>query len=256
MHLEGRMSVKAALDVGRRAIEKILVAEGADEARFADVLAAAMAKKLPITHVSAAALDEIAHGKTHGGLVAMCGVRAADAESALEPALKAKEPALFLLLEGVDDARNFGSTLRTAESLGVHAVLVRKREWDLDETDVMRASSGAFERLVIVRFDHEDGLVGRLKARGLGVWACVPNVMGTIYDADLAKPAVIAIGGEKRGLSGTLRAQCTGFMRIPMRAGSSSLAGRDAAAIVIAEVGRQRPASRARFAATDDPISD
>ncbi len=238
MHLEGRLSVQAALDVGRRKIEHLLVARGADEEKFKDVLAAAKARKIPVKRVEAAELDDIAHAKTHGGLVAVCAPRAADLERALDPIL-AGTP-LLLLLEGVDDARNFGSTLRTAEALGVHAVLLRKREWDFDETDVMRSSSGAFERMCIVRFDHEDGLVGRLKKRGLAVWAAVPNVMGTIYDADLAKPAVVAIGGEKRGLSGTLRAQCTGFMRIPMKSGSTSLAMRDAAAIVIAECGRQR----------------
>jgi 23S rRNA (guanosine2251-2'-O)-methyltransferase len=241
----------AAIEAGRRKIEKLLVARDARDEKLADVLKAARDRRIPVERVEAAELDAIAHAKSHGGLVALCEARRPEGVAELDALLARERRPLLLLLEGVDDARDLGSVLRSADALGAQAVLLRKREWDFDETDVMRSSSGAFERLCVVRFDHEEGLVERLKSRGLAVLACVPNVMGTIYEQDLAAPAVVAIGGEKRGLSGTLRAKCTGFMRIPMKAGSTSLTMRDAAAVVLGEAMRQRsvtkapPASRA-----------
>ncbi len=240
MHLEGRLSILAALTTGRRRVAQVLVSRDAKPEKVAGVLEAARARHVPVRKVEAGELDRLAHGKTHGGLVAVCDARAPDDEAALGRILDRERSPLLLMLEGADDARNLGSVLRTAEALGVHAVLVRKREWDFDETDVMRASSGAFERLCVVRFDHEDGLTARLKSRGLAILACVPNVMGTIYEADLARPVVLAVGGEKRGLSGTLRGECTGFVRIPMKAGATSLTMQDAAAIIVAEAMRQR----------------
>ena len=214
--------------------------EGAKEGRFDEVFASAKRKRIPVRQVSAAALEEIAHAKTHGGLVAICTERAPDPESVLDPILAGPEPPFLLLLEGVDDARNFGGVLRTAEALGVHAVLLKKREWDFDETDVMRASSGAFERLRIVKVQREDGLLERLKARSLALWACIANARRSVYDADFRTPLVLAVGGEKRGLSGAVRSICTGFLRIPGRPGATSLTMNHAAAILIAEVARQR----------------
>jgi len=243
-HLEGRLSVQAVMEAGRRTIEKLLVSNTANEEKLEEVLKAARERNIPVQRVASEELDAIAHAKTHGGLLALCEPRRPDGEAELDAVLARERSPLMLLLEGVDDARDFGSVLRSGEALGVHAVLLRKREWDFDETDVMRSSSGAFERLCIVRFDHEDGLVERMKTRGLAVLACVPNVMGTVFDQELATPVVIAVGGEKRGLSGTLRAKCTGFMRIPMKAGSTSLTMRDAVAVVLGEAMRQRTLPR------------
>ena len=239
VHLEGRMSVQAAIDAGRRSFESILVRDDADE-RLNEVLAAARKKKIPVRRVSESELDEVAHGKTHGGLIALCSERTPDPEPALDAILDREKAPFLLLIEGVEDPRNFGFTLRTAEALGIHAVILKKHAWDFDETALCRASSGAFERMCVVRTGREDGLLERLKKRGLAVWACVPNVMGTPYDADLRGPLVLAVGGEKRGLSGAVRSQCTGFMRIPMKAGATSLSMDHAAAIVMAEAARQR----------------
>lgn len=240
MHLEGRMSVQAAIESGRRTFEKVLLGADTDEERVREALTAAKRKGIPVQRLPRAEIDEIAHGKTHGGLVAICSERVPDPESALLAILDREPVPFFLLLDGVEDTRNLAYTLRTAEALGVHAVLLRKHNWDFDETDLSRTSSGAFERLCFVRVDREGALLKTLKARGLSLWACVPNVLGTIYQANLRAPLVLAIGGEKRGLSGTVRALCTGFMRIPMKPGSTSLSMSHAAAIVMGEVVRQR----------------
>lgn len=239
-HLEGRMSVMAALQAGRRRIESIWVRNDAEPGKFDEVLELAKKKKVPVRQVAAAELDTIAHAKTHGGLIAMTEPRPSDTEKDVDAILAAEKAPFLLLLEGIDDDRNLGFTLRTAEALGVHAVIVKRRDWDVDETGVSRSSAGAFERMCIVRTDREDGLLERLKSKGFAIWGCVPNVMGTIHQADLKGPIVLAVGGEKRGLSGAVRGLCTGFMRIPMKPGVTSLSMSHAAAIAMAEVVRQR----------------
>ena len=144
----------------------------------------------------------------------------------------------LLLLEGVDDARNFGYTLRTAEALGADAVLLKKHLWNFDATDVSRASGGAFERLPMVRFEGTELLL-RLKRRGLSLLGCLGSAKRAYTELDLARPIVVAIGGEKRGLSGATRKLCDRFMKIPTPQGSS-LALSQAAAVVMGEVMRQR----------------
>src|SRR5438046_10462202 len=82
------------------------------------------------------------------------------------------EPPLLLLLEGVDDARNLGFTLRSADALGVHAVLIKKHLWDFDATEVARPASGAYERLPLVQLDDVD-LLRDLQRRGLRLFGCI-----------------------------------------------------------------------------------
>lgn len=237
-HLEGRAGVLAALAVRRRTFEAVLIGEDVPADRAGEVERAAGEAGVAVRRVPAAELDAVAHGRTHGGIVALCGERPLEGPAELARLLDGLQgPPLLLLLEGADDPRNLGFTLRSAEALGVQAVLLRRRAWDFDSVEVSRPSSGAFERLPVVRFDGTE-LIADLKKRGLKLYGCVAGASRTIYETQLWKPCVIAVGGEKRGLSGAVRDLCNSIMKIPTRAGSLSLTA--AADVVLGEAARQR----------------
>jgi 23S rRNA (guanosine2251-2'-O)-methyltransferase len=149
-------------------------------------------------------------------------------------------PPLLLLLEGVQDERNLGFTLRSAEALGATAVLMKKHVFEFDETEVSRTSSGAFERLPLVRIDRETELLHEFERRRLVLVGCIGRAERTIYDVDLRGPALLCVGGEKRGLSAAVRAECTVFARIPMASAATSLPMSHAAAVLLSEAARQR----------------
>jgi 23S rRNA (guanosine2251-2'-O)-methyltransferase len=153
-----------------------------------------------------------------------------------------RQPPLLLLIEGVDDARNLGFTLRTAEALGVHAVLIKKHLWDFDSVEVARPASGAYERLPLVQIDDVTPLQ-QLQRRGLRLYGCIAGVKRTIYDVNLAEPAILAIGGEKRGLSGAVRSICDRLITIPNLGEGTSLPLSHAASVAMAEAMRQRLAT-------------
>ncbi len=243
IRLEGRVTVLAALRAGRRTFGEVLVDEAAPADRVGDLLAEAAARKVAVRRVPAAELDGLTHAKSHGGVVASCSPRPLQGPADLPGIVKGAEGgALLLLLEGADDARNLGFVLRSAEAFGAHAVLLRKRAWDFDEVEVTRPSSGAFERLPLVLFDDIAVLEG-LKESGLKLYGCVAGASRTLHETQLWKPCVIAVGGEKRGLSGAVRDRCNSILRIPTRTGSLSLS--HAAAVVCAEAMRQRDGRRA-----------
>jgi 23S rRNA (guanosine2251-2'-O)-methyltransferase len=240
VHLEGRQCVLAALAARRRRFDAILLRQGLEAARCQDVLDVAAKAGVPVRYVEPAELDALAHGATHGGIVAVCSEKpAATPEELLALIEGLREPALLLLLEGVDDARNLGFILRTAEAMGVDAVLLRRRAWDLDEVEVSRPSSGAYERLMVFVFD-DLALLAELKRRRLSLYGCVPNAQRSMYEAAWTGPSIIALGGEKRGLSGAVRDLVDRFISIPTVGGASSLSLSHAAAIVLAEAQRQR----------------
>ncbi|HEY3226450.1 MAG TPA: RNA methyltransferase, partial [Planctomycetota bacterium] len=222
-HLEGRASVLAALEARRRTVHEILVARAAKPDKVADVLASAARHGVPVRRVSPEEIERLAHGRTHGGVLAVCSPRPLDTPAGLMALLRGlKEPPLLLVLDGVDDPRNLGLCLRAAESLGAHAVLLRKRAWDFDTVEVARPSSGAFERMTLVLFDGTK-LLEDLRAARIPLIACLANAVKTMHEADLAGPAAIVVGGEKRGISAAVRVLCDRRMRIPSKPGGASL---------------------------------
>jgi 23S rRNA (guanosine2251-2'-O)-methyltransferase len=241
IHLEGRIAVEAALEVGRRRIEVVLLKAGAHEEKLGGLLAAAKRRAVAVKRVDAAELDGLTHGATHGGVVAVCGPLPTTSEVELLSLLDGRTAApLLLLLEGIQDDRNLGFTLRSAEALGATAVLLKKHVFDFDETEVSRTSSGAFERLPLVRIDRETELLRELERRGLAFVGCIGRAERTIYEVDLRGPTILCIGGEKRGLSAAVRRECTTFARIPMASHATSLSMPHAAAVLLAEAARQR----------------
>jgi len=224
--LEGRICALAALQAGRRKFEALLVKQGIRDDSIRELLDAAAALGVPVRRVREEALDAQAHAKTHGGIVAIA-----------EPLPPSTLPAVLdfvLFLDGVDDGRNLGYAIRSAEAFGVQAVILRRRAWDFDGGDVSRASSGAFERMPVV--------IGDEVPPGLALIGCMAGATKTIYDEDLAKPLALAIGGEKRGLSAAVRDRCTARVSIPTRPEAPSLSLTHAAAVAMGEVARQRRA--------------
>lgn len=239
-HLEGRQSVLAALRARQRKFQVILVSHGAHLEKFQDVLELAGQLGVPVKTVDRRELDAMAHGQTHGGMVALAGPKPRmPAERLLEMVDALKAPPLLLLLEGVEDARNLGFTLRSAEAMGVHAVLIKKHLWDLDPVEIARPASGAYERLPLVQIDSVDPLV-QLQRRGLRLYGCIAGAKRRIYDVDLTVGSILAIGGEKRGLSGAVRSLCNRFVTIPTLGEGASLSLSHASAIIVAEAMRQR----------------
>jgi 23S rRNA (guanosine2251-2'-O)-methyltransferase len=240
-HLEGKQSVLAALRAYQRRFQVILVSQSAHAERVQDVLDAAAERGVPVRRVDPRELDDMAHGSSHGGVLAVVSPKQRTTPQQLMAQLDAlREPPLLLLLEGVDDARNLGFTLRSAEALGVHAVLIKKHLWDFDTVEVARPASGAYERLPLVQIESIDPLKD-LQKRGLRLYGCIAGAKRTMYDVDLRGGCILAIGGEKRGLSGAVRSICDRFITIPTAGdAASSLSLSHAGAIVMAEAMRQR----------------
>ena len=239
--LEGKICVEAALKARQRKISLIIIRSGLHAGQIQPILDEAEQQNISIKYASGAELDAMAHGKTHGGIIALATPKPPLSWEVVLERIKyqTRSPGL-LLLEGIDDSQNFGFTLRSAEAMGIDAVLLKKHLWDFDGAAVSRASSGAFERMPIALLDQVDKTLPRFKNAGLKLFGCIANAKRTIYDADLTAPAILAIGGEKRGLSAAVRNHCDTFIKIPMATDIGSLSLSHSASVVMAEMMRQR----------------
>lgn len=240
-HLEGRQSVLAALQARQRRIDVILLRHGlhVDAAPLRELLALAESIGVPVRHVDSRELDAMTHGASHGGVVAVASPKPRTSFDSLLKLIGPVAAPLLLLLEGVDDARNLGFTLRTAEAAGAHAVLVKKHLWDFDPVEVARPSSGAYERLPLVQVDRIEPLAA-LQKRGIRILGCLAGVRRSVFRTDLTGGVLLCVGGEKRGLSSAVRAICDRFVTIPTIGGPTSLSLSHASAILLGEALRQR----------------
>jgi 23S rRNA (guanosine2251-2'-O)-methyltransferase len=244
-HLYGVLPVLEALRAGHRRIERITIAEGAGGARFAEVFELAREFRVPVRRAPRAELGRMAAaGANHQGIVAqVAAVAYAEADELLD-ALTARvgtsEPPLAVVLDGVEDPRNLGAIIRTAECAGVHGLFVpERRAAGLTET-VAKAAAGALEYLPIARATNIARLIEELKERG--IWTIGTDAEANIAytDWDWTQPCALLFGGEGAGLRRLVRERCDALVRIPLHGRISSLNVSVAAAVVLYEAVRQR----------------
>jgi 23S rRNA (guanosine2251-2'-O)-methyltransferase len=244
-HLYGLLPVVEALRAGSRRVERVTIAEGAHEGRLHDLFELARALGVPVRRAPRAELQRMAApGANHQGVIAnVAAVAYRDADELIER-LSARvgtdQPPLAVILDGVEDPRNLGAIVRTAECAGVDALFIpERRAAGLTET-AAKAAAGALEYLPVARAANVARLVEDLKGRG--IWT-----VGTDADAnidytewDWTQPCALLFGGEGSGLRRLVRERCDALVRIPLHGRISSLNVSVAAGIVLYEAVRQR----------------
>ena len=248
-HLYGVLPVLEALRAGNRRIERITIAEGIHESRLHELFELAREFRVTIRRAPRAELLRIAAaGANHQGVVAhVAAVAYADAgelTDALAARVGTSEPPLAVVLDGVEDPRNLGAIIRTAECAGVHGLFVpERRAAGLTET-VAKAAAGALEYLPVARATNIARLVEEFKERG--IWTVGTDAEANIAytDWDWTQPCALLFGGEGAGLRRLVRERCDALVRIPLRGHIPSLNVSVAAAVVLYEAVRQRTLAR------------
>ncbi len=154
-------------------------------------------------------IDDLSNGKTHGGLVALCEKREYPSLSASD----IKHDGIYYIIDGVEDPFNFGYTVRALYASGADGIILPPRNWTEATAVVCRSSAGTSELINTFVGDLLDA-VKLLKESGYRI-ACA-NITNSVslYSADLGAPIAFIVGGEKRGISGTLLSQADLNIRI------------------------------------------
>ena len=234
--LEGAVSVGAALEGGRRPVERILIRDDKWE-KSARLRASARRAGTRVERATAEQIDAVATGRTHGGILAEVGplqyVPAADLARGDRP--------FVAMLDGIEDPYNFGYAIRSLYAAGADGLAVRRREWGESEATVVKASAGASELLPIAEVDSVESAADLFKENGLAVACTAKRDATPIYDADLSGPLFLLVGGERRGITREFLSRADLVLEIPYRRRFSLSLGTVAAVSVLAfEVMRQR----------------
>lgn len=238
--VEGRNSVMELIESGKD-INKIFVQSGEKHGSIMTIIAKAKANGIVISEVSKKVLDEMAESHNHQGVIAVVPpFEYVDVEDILEEARIKKEEPFILILDGIEDVHNLGSIIRTAETSGVHGIIIPKRRAASVNSTVVKTSAGSVEYMKIARVNNINETIKYLK--GEGIWICGTDMdTDTVYDKqDYNMPIAIVIGSEGYGMSRLTRENCDFIVKIPMKGRINSLNASVSAGIVMYEVVRQR----------------
>lgn len=185
--------------------------------------------------VEKSVIDELTLGNSHGGLAFVCTDRTYPALS--EDVIE--ENGFYACIDGIEDPYNFGYALRSLSASGVNGIILSKRNWLGASGVVCRASAGASEELPIFICDDES-YVDTFKSNGYKIVCADMDNSIPMYDADLKKPLLLIVGGEKRGISKSVLTKADTVVSIEYgRDFPSALSAASAATILAFEIYRQ-----------------
>jgi len=179
--------------------------------------------------------------KGHQGIAALAAPRKyADMEEILAVPSERGETPLFLILDCIEDPRNFGAILRVADAGGVHGVVIQSHRSASLTPEAVKASAGAAEYIPIAITPNIKHAIREMKDLGITIAGAEASAEQTLWDADLKGPLAVVIGSEGHGLRKTVKEDCDVLVNLPMKGRVNSLNASVASGIVIFEIMRQR----------------
>lgn len=238
--VEGRNAVLELLDSDRD-INKIFVQNGEKHGSINKIIAIAKENKVVVTEVEKSKLDFMSKTQNHQGVIAVVPpFNYCEVEDILDYAKSKQEDAFILILDGIEDPHNLGSIIRTAETAGVHGIIIPKRRTVTVNSTVSKVSAGAVEHMKIARVNNINETIRKLKENGLWIIGTDGDARTIYYNQDLKGDIAVIIGSEGYGMSRLVKENTDMLVKIPMKGKITSLNASVSAGIIMYEVVKQR----------------
>ena len=238
----GIRPVMEAIEVGRP-VEKLYIRKGAEGQLLSELKAIAHRHRIPTQEVPPEKLARLTRGNHQGVVARVSPIVYAELEELIDR-LSDEDPALLVILDGVPDVRNFGGIARSAECAGAHGIIVPTKNGAPANSDAMKASAGALNRIPVCRVGSIRNTIKALQSAGLQIVGANEKSEETLYGIDLTRPTVLVMGNEERGISREVLKLCDHQAAIPQRGEIGSLNVGAAAAVLLFETVRQRTTTK------------
>ena len=236
----GRHPVADAIRAGKP-FEKVMMQQGMRGEAEIEIRQLTKAASIPLSIVPREKLSKMALGGNHQGILGFLTLVEYQRLDEILPFVFEKgETPLILLLDGVTDVRNFGAIARSAEVMGVHAIVVPMQGSALLNGDAMKASAGALSRVAICREKTLSATLDLLAMSGVRVVASDLRAEKKVFEVDFTQPTAILMGSEDVGVSSALLRRADETFIIPQIGRTDSLNVSVATGIILYEALRQR----------------
>lgn len=238
--IEGRNSVLELLESGKD-INKIYIAKGERHGSINKIIAKAKENKVVIAEMEKEKLNKMAQTNNPQGVIAIVPpFDYASVDDILDVAKSKNEKAFILILDGIEDPHNLGSIIRTAETAGVHGIIIPKRRSAQVNSTVNKTSAGATNFMKIARVNNINETIEYLKNNNIWIYGTDGEAKEMYYDEDMTGNIAIVIGSEGFGMSRLVKENCDFLLKIPMKGKITSLNASVSAGIIMYEVVKQR----------------
>ncbi len=238
--VEGRNAVIELLESGKD-INKIFLTKGERHGSINKIISMAKENKVILVEKEKRQMEEMAQTPNYQGVIAMIPpYEYCEVEDILQEAKNKGEEPFVLLLDSIEDPHNLGSIIRTAETAGVHGIIIPKRRAATVNSTVNKVSAGAVQHMKIARVTNLSDTIEDLKKKGL--WICGTDVdtKTYYYDQDLTGALGIVIGNEGSGIGQKIKSNCDFLVKIPMKGKVNSLNASVSTGIILYEAVKQR----------------
>ena len=238
--VEGRNAVLELLESGKD-INKIFITKGERHGSINKIISIAKENKVILVEKEKRQMEEMAQMQNYQGVIALVPpYEYCEIEDILQEAKQREEDPFVLILDGIEDPHNLGSIIRTAETAGVHGVIIPKRRAATVNSTVNKVSAGAVQHMKIARVTNISDTIEQLKKEGLWICGTDINTSTYYYDQDLTGAIGIVIGNEGNGMGQKVKKNCDFLVKIPMKGKVDSLNASVSTGIIIYEAMKQR----------------
>ena len=238
--VEGRNAVIELLESGKD-INKLYITKGEKNGSINKIIALAKENKVVIAEKDKKQMEEMAQTDNYQGVIAIVPpFEYCEIDDILNYAKEKEENPFVLILDGIEDTHNLGAIIRTAETAGVHGIIIPKRRAASVNSTVSKVSCGAIEYMRVARVSNITDSINKLKEEGL--WICGTSISAEKYyfNQDLTGPLGIVIGNEGKGMSDLVEKNCDFLVKIPMMGKVESLNASVSTGIIVYEALKQR----------------
>ena len=228
-------AIKSEKTFDKLFVQKNLSGELADE--FVKI---AKEHKVVVTKVPPEKLNRLTR-KNHQGIVGFISpIDFANIDHIIDQAFSDGRDPLIIVLDRITDVRNFGAIVRSAECVGVDAVIIPSRGAAQISADAMKTSAGALNLVPICRANNVLALLKSLQLSGLTLVAGTEKSSTTLYEVPFSQPTVIIMGSEESGIDAEILSICDFKAKIPLAGSIKSLNVSTSTGIILYEAVRQR----------------
>jgi len=236
----GWHAVEAVLKREPERLQQVWIQTGREDRRVKTVTDALNELGVPWKVVHRKELDQRVAG-VHQGVVAAVSESREWSEGDLLAMLSgADKPPFLLILDGVTDPHNLGACLRTADAVGVQAVVVPKDKSASLSPTVRKVACGAAETVPLVRVTNLARFMRTIRDDGVWLIGTAGEADSTLYQADFTGPVALVMGAEGKGMRRLTREHCDLLINIPMLGHVDSLNVSVATGVCLYEALRQR----------------
>ncbi len=235
----GIRAIIEAIQAGKE-VDKVFIQKEISGELMKDLMKVMKRGNINFSYVPVEKLNRLTHNNHQGAVATISPVSFHDMESLITTVTESGKTPLFLILDQISDARNFGAIIRTAECTGVNGIIVQKAGSAPVNGDTVKTSAGAVFNIPICKVEHIKDAIFYLQSSDIKTVAATEKTDSNIYDINLKVPLAIIMGSEDRGINPSVLKIVDEKAKLPMYGTIGSLNVSVACGAFLYEVVRQR----------------